>query len=39
MKFTYESKIPLTKSFLLEHYSEEQYMSYYLKKNMYYNYA
>ena len=30
MKFTYESKIPLTKSFLLEHYSEEQYMSYYL---------
>ena len=31
MKFTYESKIPLTKSFLLEHYSEEQYMSYYLK--------
>ena len=31
MKFTYESKIPLTKSFLLEHYSEEQYMSYYLR--------
>ena len=30
MKFTYESKIPLTKSFLLEHYSEEQYMFYYL---------
>ncbi len=31
MKFTYESKIPLTKSFLLKNYTEEQYMSYYLK--------
>lgn len=31
MKFTYNSKVPLTKSFLLEHYTEEQYMSYYLR--------
>ncbi len=31
MKFTYNPVIPLTKSYLLTKYSEEQYMSYYLQ--------
>lgn len=31
MKFTYNPTIPLTKSYLLSKYSEEQYMSFYLQ--------